>query len=176
MTATEIEAKASEWIGRRELDSWSEDDNRALKAWLDESLAHRVAFVRLVEAHPPAAGEDLGEAARDGARTRLVANDGAFPRLAVGAVGADFVRAGRHPDDLLRERLALGDRRQVRADDVQGEQLVGAEAGRARGADELEPLTADYADVADGLIRVIGVIRGQTFLGLHGWAGLEILP
>jgi transmembrane sensor len=47
MTATEIEAKASEWIGRRELDSWSEDDNRALKAWLDESLAHRVAFVRL---------------------------------------------------------------------------------------------------------------------------------
>jgi transmembrane sensor len=47
MTATDIETQASEWIGRRELDSWSDEDNRALKAWLEESLAHRVAFVRL---------------------------------------------------------------------------------------------------------------------------------
>jgi transmembrane sensor len=45
--ATDIETQAAEWIGRRELDNWSEDDNRALKAWLDASLAHRVAFVRL---------------------------------------------------------------------------------------------------------------------------------
>ena len=42
-----IEEQASNWISQRELDSWSADDQAALDAWLSESLAHRVAFVRL---------------------------------------------------------------------------------------------------------------------------------
>ncbi len=45
--AEEIEARASEWIGRRELGSWNESDRLALEIWLSELLAHRVAFVRL---------------------------------------------------------------------------------------------------------------------------------
>lgn len=44
-----IEQAASEWIMRRSDPggSWSADDQHALEAWLNESSAHKVAFVRL---------------------------------------------------------------------------------------------------------------------------------
>ena len=38
---------AALWIVRREQDDWSAEEERALQAWLDESMAHKAAFWRL---------------------------------------------------------------------------------------------------------------------------------
>jgi transmembrane sensor len=43
----QIEQLASTWLARRDGGAWSADDQRELDAWLQESVAHRVAFLRL---------------------------------------------------------------------------------------------------------------------------------
>lgn len=45
--AAKIEMRAAEWIERREFGGWSDKDEVGLDAWLDQSLAHRVAYDRL---------------------------------------------------------------------------------------------------------------------------------
>jgi transmembrane sensor len=45
--AQEIEAKAAEWLTRREQPEWSQADQAALDAWLDASMSHKAAFWRL---------------------------------------------------------------------------------------------------------------------------------
>jgi len=45
--AREIDVRAAEWIEKRNFSDWSDEDQAALDAWLAQSLAHRVAFVRL---------------------------------------------------------------------------------------------------------------------------------
>jgi transmembrane sensor len=46
-TNEQIEEAASTWIARREGDTWNEDDQTTLDAWMRASTAHRVAFLRL---------------------------------------------------------------------------------------------------------------------------------
>jgi transmembrane sensor len=43
----DIEAKAAEWLLRREQPLWSPADQAALDRWLDESMSHKAAFWRL---------------------------------------------------------------------------------------------------------------------------------
>lgn len=43
----EIERTASIWLARRDAGGWSDRQQAALDAWLAESVAHRVAFLRL---------------------------------------------------------------------------------------------------------------------------------
>ena len=45
--AREVDARAAEWIERRNFGEWNEADQAALDAWIEESVVHRVAFVRL---------------------------------------------------------------------------------------------------------------------------------
>ncbi|HEV2561799.1 MAG TPA: FecR domain-containing protein [Rhizomicrobium sp.] len=45
--AAEIEADAAAWVRRRHFWDWSEQDQASLEAWLNESLAHEVAYLRL---------------------------------------------------------------------------------------------------------------------------------
>jgi transmembrane sensor len=42
-----IEARAAAWLAQRDGRRWTDDDERRLTAWLDESTAHRVAWLRL---------------------------------------------------------------------------------------------------------------------------------
>lgn len=49
-SSSRIELAASEWLARRESDDWSDTDRAGLDVWLDESTAHRVAFLRLESA------------------------------------------------------------------------------------------------------------------------------
>jgi len=42
-----IGMQAAAWIQRRDFDHWTQADEAALDAWLNESPAHRIAFVRL---------------------------------------------------------------------------------------------------------------------------------
>jgi transmembrane sensor len=45
--AQDAEAAAADWLARRDGERWSEDDDRALDAWLDADSANRVAYLRL---------------------------------------------------------------------------------------------------------------------------------
>jgi len=45
--AMDAEARAADWLQRRQFWNWSKDDQTALDAWLDQSLAHRLAYWRL---------------------------------------------------------------------------------------------------------------------------------
>lgn len=45
--AEQIELQASEWIERRDFGAWSTADSLELETWLNQSVAHRVAFLRL---------------------------------------------------------------------------------------------------------------------------------
>ncbi len=45
--AAEIEAQAAAWLQRRRYWNWSGDDQIALENWLDQSMAHSVAYWRL---------------------------------------------------------------------------------------------------------------------------------
>jgi transmembrane sensor len=49
-TSADIEAAAAAWFARREGDSWTAADERALEAWLNGATAHRIAYLRLVAA------------------------------------------------------------------------------------------------------------------------------
>jgi transmembrane sensor len=46
-SSREIEHTAAAWLARRDAGNWSERDRQQLDAWLDASVAHRVAFIRL---------------------------------------------------------------------------------------------------------------------------------
>ena len=46
-SSREIEHTAAAWLARRDAGAWSERDQQQLDAWLDASVAHRVAFLRL---------------------------------------------------------------------------------------------------------------------------------
>jgi len=45
--ADAVEAEASSWVRRRHFADWSESDDAALNAWLAQSPAHEVAYIRL---------------------------------------------------------------------------------------------------------------------------------
>ena len=45
--ALECDEAASAWLIRQEYETWGERDQREFETWLAESLAHRIAFVRL---------------------------------------------------------------------------------------------------------------------------------
>lgn len=46
MSTADIESRAAEWLALED-GEWREEDGRALQAWLEESSAHRVAYLRL---------------------------------------------------------------------------------------------------------------------------------
>src|SRR5580692_7621361 len=45
--AREIAERAAEWIVRRSFESWSTQDQADFDAWLAQSLAHEIAFLRM---------------------------------------------------------------------------------------------------------------------------------
>ena len=50
-----IEQQAADWLVRRDAGDWTPHDQRALEAWLSESVRHKVAFLRLEAAWAEAA-------------------------------------------------------------------------------------------------------------------------
>jgi transmembrane sensor len=45
--ARDIKARAADWLERRVCENWNEQDQAKLEAWLSQSPAHRVAYLRL---------------------------------------------------------------------------------------------------------------------------------
>ena len=50
MSNTEIEAAAAAWFAKREAEGWTPEQQSELAAWLEQSTAHRIAFLRVCEA------------------------------------------------------------------------------------------------------------------------------
>jgi transmembrane sensor len=50
MSNTEIEAEAAAWFAKREAEGWAPEHQSELAAWLEQSTAHRIAFLRVSEA------------------------------------------------------------------------------------------------------------------------------
>lgn len=50
MSNTEIEAAAAAWFAKREAEGWTPEQQSELTAWLEQSTAHRIAFLRVCEA------------------------------------------------------------------------------------------------------------------------------
>jgi transmembrane sensor len=50
MSSTEIEIAAAAWFAKREADGWTVEHQSELNAWLEQSIAHRIAFLRVCEA------------------------------------------------------------------------------------------------------------------------------
>jgi transmembrane sensor len=50
MSDTEIEATAAAWLAKREADGWTAEHQGGLEAWLEQSTAHRIAYLRVCEA------------------------------------------------------------------------------------------------------------------------------
>ena len=46
-SSSRIEARAADWIARRDIGEWTEQHQHDLDVWLDESAAHKVAYLRL---------------------------------------------------------------------------------------------------------------------------------
>jgi transmembrane sensor len=46
-SSAQTERRAAEWLAKRDSGEWTEEDARALDAWLDASTANTVAFIRL---------------------------------------------------------------------------------------------------------------------------------
>jgi transmembrane sensor len=46
-SSIQIEQTAAAWLARRDGDEWTDADQAQLGSWLDASIAHRVAFIRL---------------------------------------------------------------------------------------------------------------------------------
>jgi transmembrane sensor len=50
MSNTEIEVAAAAWFAKREAEGWTPEHESELAAWLEQSTAHRIAFLRVCEA------------------------------------------------------------------------------------------------------------------------------
>jgi transmembrane sensor len=45
--AADVEARAAEWLARRDGEGWTEQHQRELEAWINAATAHRIAWLRL---------------------------------------------------------------------------------------------------------------------------------
>ncbi len=118
--AAEVKDRAAEWLQRREFWNWSEADQGELDAWLAESSAHEIAFIRMQAAWDRT--QRLGalrkpmREPRRASRIRPVLMRVSAACLALAAIGAaSAVYLARTPEKVFataiggRETLRLAD-------------------------------------------------------------------
>ena len=153
--AQDAEAAAADWLARRDAERWSEDDARALEAWLAADTHHRVAWLRLNAAwnradrlralHAPRAER---RAWRVGPVTRGAIAASIVAVLVLGGVGL-FGARDKAPEKLTtpvggRETVSLAD----------GSRMILNTASRA---------TATIT----GQRRVVVLEQGEAFFDVH---------
>ena len=159
--ATEIEERAADWLQRRRYwKNWSEDDQKALDAWLSQSMNHAVAFWRLESTldraerlsvlRPMSPDRPLDRSAshRGGSSLRLAIAAGAFVAAAV--IGYSMWEMPRAPAGQLYA-TGLGGRATVKLTD--GSSI------------ELNTNTAIRADVRAGK-RYVSIEKGEAFFDI----------
>ncbi len=98
--ATDIQTRAADWIfDRHDSESWNAEDQAKLDAWLSESLAHRVAYVRLETMlnrstrlaalrRAPPGPSDIAQVALPKTRSPLIAVVAVVVTIALTGIGA----------------------------------------------------------------------------------------
>ncbi len=91
-SATSIHEQAGEWIIRRELPDWNAADQAQLNSWLEDSLHHRIAYLRASDVWERA---DRLRALQDPTRRKfsLFRNRRMFSVLLRGTIAAGVVGA-----------------------------------------------------------------------------------
>lgn len=96
-----VDARAAEWLARRDRGGWSDADAAGLEAWLEEATAHRVAFLRVQAAWEQCGRlQALGAGLHDGppGRGHWTRGAAAVPHgLHDGPALESLVFAPRHP-------------------------------------------------------------------------------
>lgn len=104
----QIEERAAYWVSRADAPDWSGEDEARLRAWLDESTAHRVAWLRLRSVWQRA---DRLAAVRRTPPPRPARRTAFAPWAAAAAVGLVALLAGVFwQDGGGRYRTGVGDR------------------------------------------------------------------
>lgn len=93
----QVEREAALWLARRDAGAWGERQQVALDAWLDEAVAHRVAFLRLEAAweHTARLKALAAGASRDGVPPRGAWHDSPYFAPLFGAAAPTTVPAPR---------------------------------------------------------------------------------
>lgn len=102
--AREIEARASAFLARRELDRWTDEDEAELAAWLESDLAHRVEYLRLA-----AAWAQTSPLAGSGAKMRSRRAPGWLSYAIAASVAAIAILGGAVTFDAMRSKVATAD-------------------------------------------------------------------
>ncbi len=148
MSAKDINARAAQWVERADREDWNEQAKAELKAWLDESPAHRIAYWRLNGAwghtdllgalHAPAARRRtrlLSVAAKIAAAVAVVAiaGAGAFYFLSKPHDRVYATRVGGHETITFADgsRIELNTDTRLRARMTTEERVVWLEKGEA---------------------------------------------
>lgn len=153
--ARQIEQSAAKWLVRREQPDWSPEDQVALEAWLNESLAHKAALWRLERGWEAA---DRLAALRSDASPRSTAGPRRWPAIQALAACVALVLTGAliARSDFIAPRAVeaiglttqIGQHRQVRLEDGSVVTLNTASALRA---------------VVDKRQRQVWLDRGEAF-------------
>jgi len=96
-----IEEIAAQWLARKDGEGWGADNQAELSAWLEASIAHRVAYIRLEAAWPRvrrlkaiAPDLSLGEATRPGEWPGLSNSDRRYFFVVSDDAAVDTLSAG----------------------------------------------------------------------------------
>lgn len=120
--AMDVEAQAAAWLRRRHFWNWTEDEQARLDVWLNEALAHRVAFWRLnaalsrterLAALRPADPEERAALSKRIAPLVLRVTAACATIAVLGAIGVSYYQNAREETYATpvggREVIALGD-------------------------------------------------------------------
>lgn len=119
--SADINAEAASWLRRRHLENWTAENESALQGWLDETMAHRIAYWRLKAAWERAdrlAALRHEKAAASHSRTgvRLAKCAAAALVLAVAGIGAWRSLAPHAPSPALYA-TGVGEHKTIRLTD-----------------------------------------------------------
>ncbi len=119
--AMNVGLQAATWLERRYHDAWKESDQAALDSWLSQSLAHRIAYLRLEDAwryadRLSALRNVSREAPRQASRGRMVFRNIAAFAVVVAAIGAGVATYLNAPHEQVYT-TAVGGHRHVALND-----------------------------------------------------------
>lgn len=123
MRAADIEARAADWLARRDGDNWTAEQQQELDAWIAASTAHRIAWLRLDSVWRRA--DRLGSLHNPGRRavpaaSLFTAANGRSWRIAAGVVllaGAAWIGTLALPVQPEHYQTALGQSTALALDD-----------------------------------------------------------
>lgn len=152
--AKEVKSRAADWLERRVCENWGETDQAELEAWLSQSPAHRVAYLRLESVWSRTYRlAPLRGATHEGERRRILPR---FTRIAASGLAVALVAVGA-------ALFLSAPKEQTYATGIGGHRIVMLADGSRI---ELNTNTVLRARIGDRS-RAIWLDRGEAFFQVH---------